>query len=75
MRIPVGKKFLVEITAPRGVGASQIVRVYRKMFLFRRRLTSDWFFSREEAERFARKVASDLALRETGTPMQAPVLR
>jgi len=63
MRIPAGRKYLVEITSPRGLGAGQIVRVYHKLLFFRRRLSSDWFLDPEQAERFARKTAAELTLR------------
>lgn len=66
MRIKVGRKFLVELLSPRGLGAGYIVRAYRKALFFRRRLSSDWFLDRQEAERFARKLAEDLEFQESG---------
>ncbi len=66
MRIPVDKKYVIEILTPRGLGAGQIVRVYRKLLFFRRRLSSDWFLDQDQAERFASKAAENLALQERG---------
>ncbi len=66
MKTRVGKKYIVEILTPRGLGAGHIVRVYRKQLFFRRRLSSDWFLDRGEAERFARKTAEDLEFQESG---------
>lgn len=62
VKIPVGRKYIIEISTPRGLGAGQIVRAYRKRFLFRRRVSSDWFLDPDQAERFARRLASTLAM-------------
>ena len=70
MKIPVGGKYLVEITTPRGLGAGQIVRVYRKLLFLRRRISSDWFLDEQQAKRFARKTVTDLELRSSGATPQ-----
>ena len=75
MIIPVGRKYLVELLAPRGLGAGQIVRVYRKGLLFRHRLSSDWFLDQLQAERFARRTAADLAAEESGSGPYPPLPR
>jgi hypothetical protein len=74
MRIPAGSKYYVEITAPRGLGAGQIVRTYRKLLFFRRRVSSDWFLDQAQAERFARRVAADLSAQESDNALQIPHL-
>jgi hypothetical protein len=71
MQIVVGHKYIIELTTPRGVGGGQIVRVYRKWMFFRKRMTSDWFLDREQAERFARKVAVDLAGQRDGSSIRS----
>jgi len=71
MKIPAGPKYFVEISTARGLGASQIVRVYRKVLMFRKRVSSDWFLDPEDAERFARRVASDLAASNNGAALKA----
>jgi hypothetical protein len=60
MRIPAGRKYIVEISAPRGLGSGSIVRVYRKFPIFRRLISSDWFLDGNQAERFAREIAGNL---------------
>jgi hypothetical protein len=70
MQIPAGNNHTVEIVTPHGMGSGQIVRAYRKFFVFRRRVSSDWFLNREQAERFARKLAAEIASEESGTPKQ-----
>jgi hypothetical protein len=75
MKIPVGKKYIIEITTPRGLGSNQIVRVYRTLSLFRWRTSSDWFLDREQAEKFARNLAATLAREETNTVVTPPERR
>ncbi len=73
MRIPVGRKYFIEILAPRGSGSCKIVRVYQKLFLFRRRISSDWFLDDEQAERYVRKVAAELAEAEQVPRLKSPI--
>ncbi len=75
MKIRIGNKYLVELLTPRGLGAGHIVRVYRKRLFFRRRLSSDWFLDRGEAERFARKTAENLELQESGALLHSSTPR
>jgi hypothetical protein len=37
-----------------------VVRTYRKLFLFKKRVSSDWFLDQDQANRFARQLAQDL---------------
>jgi hypothetical protein len=73
MRIPVGRKYFIDILAPRGFGSGKIVRVYQKLFLFRRRISSDWFLDDGQAERFVRKVAAELAEAEQVPRLKSPI--
>ncbi len=75
MKFSVGTKYLIEVIAPRGLGAGQIVRVYRRLLFFRRRLSSDWFLDRGQAEHYARKVAKDLAVQDSGDSSRPATLR
>jgi hypothetical protein len=68
MKLPAGSKHVVEISTPLGLGSGQIVRVYRKLLMYRRRLSSDWFLDPEQAERFARKTAANLAAQDNSAP-------
>jgi hypothetical protein len=73
MRIKVDNRHLIEITAPRGLGSGKIVRVYRTLLFFRRRLSSDWFLDDDQAERFARKRAAELSGRESAAIPHSPL--
>jgi hypothetical protein len=42
------------------LGSSWIVRVYRKKFLFKKVVSTDWFLDRLQAERYAAQVAVEL---------------
>jgi hypothetical protein len=75
MKIPVGKKYVVEVLTPRGLGGGQIVRVYRRLLFFRKRLSSDWFLDQKQAERFARKAVADLAQGKNGASLHPSLLR
>lgn len=75
MKIPAGPKYFVEISSARGLGASQVVRVYRKVLMFRKRVSSDWFLDPEDAERFARRVARELAARNNGAALNTSTNR
>jgi hypothetical protein len=75
MQIQVGNKYTVELTVPRGLGENQIVRVYRRLLFFRKRLSSDWFLNQGQAERFARKIAAELTARGHGTSQESHLPR
>jgi hypothetical protein len=73
MKIPVGNKYVVEILTPRGLGGGQIVRVYRKLLFFRKRLSSNWFLDQKQAERFARTAVANLAQGKNGASPRPPL--
>ena len=52
--------YSVEIEQIEGLGASWIVRSYRKIFFLRRKLSSDWFLNGEQARVFANQLLRDL---------------
>jgi hypothetical protein len=44
-----------------GLGSTWIVRVYRKVFHFRRLISSDWFLDADQARTFAEQLQHDLS--------------
>jgi hypothetical protein len=44
-----------------GLGSTWIVRVHRKVFLFRRLISSDWFLDADQAQVFAGQLHRDLS--------------
>jgi hypothetical protein len=44
-----------------GLGSTWIVRVHRKVFLFRRLISSDWFLDADQARIFADQIYQDLS--------------
>ena len=60
-QILVNGKYLIKVSSPRGLGSTRIVRVYRKLLFFRRRISSDWFLDQEQAELFVRKLQGSLS--------------
>jgi hypothetical protein len=70
LNIPAGKSFLVELEENHGIGTSWIVRVYKKNFLFKKRVSSDWFLDRDQAKTFAEELALELRDRASGTTVK-----
>ena len=65
MRIKAGKTFTIELRQISRGGSPWIVRVYKKFFLFKRRVSSDWFLDGEQAKLFSEQLARELT--ENGT--------
>ena len=61
-----GKNLEVEYTHNTRAGTNWIVRVYRRTFLLRRLVASDWFLNEEQARRFAESLATEL---RAGAPL------
>ena len=53
--------YTVELETIEGTGTTWIVRVYRKILFFRKRVSSDWFLDGTQAERFATRLREELA--------------
>jgi hypothetical protein len=53
-------KYKIVLEQIRGAGTPWIVRVYRKVLLYHKRVSSDWFLTEEQAKRFAEQLATDL---------------
>jgi hypothetical protein len=51
--------FTVEIEEINGLGATWIVRSYRKIAFWRRRLSSDWFLNGDQANKFAQQLLQE----------------
>ena len=62
MTLAAGNGFSIDLEQIHGLGSIWIVRLYRKKFLFRKLISSDWFLDAVQAERFARQLASELRL-------------
>jgi len=60
MTIPAGNRFTITITQIKGSGYPRVVRLFKKGFLVKRLVSSDWFLDVEQAKRFADQLASDL---------------
>jgi hypothetical protein len=59
--------FSVEIGQTEGNGDPWIVRSYRKLAFFRRRLSSDWFLNGEQAKAFADQLVKELQSPQSST--------
>jgi hypothetical protein len=57
----------VELKQIAGVGTPWIVRVYKKMMFFRRRVSSDWFLDEQQATTFAEEIVRELGRNSSGT--------
>lgn len=53
--------YSVNVEKIEGLGTTWIVRVFRKIFIFRKRVSSDWFLDGAQAERYASQVREELA--------------
>jgi hypothetical protein len=53
--------YTVAVEKIEGTGVTWVVRVYRKIFIFRKRISSDWFLDGTQAERYAAQVREELA--------------
>ena len=60
MRIPAGNGYVVEVDQAPGLGSAWTVRVFRKSFLRKHLVSSDWFLNAEQARQFAREAAGEL---------------
>jgi len=63
--------YTVELEEIKATGTTWIVRVYRKIFFFRKRVSSDWFLDGTQAERFASRLREELAQGKGTTFLQA----
>ena len=52
--------YTVRVEQSEGLGASWVVRVFRRRFLFRKAVSSDWFLDGAQANLFADEIARDL---------------
>ena len=52
--------YTVSVTQAEGLGSPWVVRVYRRKFLFRTNISSDWFLDKDQALRFADQAAAEL---------------
>lgn len=59
--------FIIEVTQMHGAGGNWLVRVYRKLFLFKKRVSSDWFLDETQARTFAEQIASHLKTNGSST--------
>jgi len=67
MRIHFDNNYFVDIGQTHGLGSPWIVKTYRKAFLFRRLISTDWFLDGDQAKRYADAVAAQA--------MRDPLLR
>ena len=58
---PARNGYKVEVEKIEGLGTTWIVRVYRKIFIFRKLFSSDWFLDGTQAERYASQLREELA--------------
>lgn len=60
MKIPAPKHYEIILEQTKDKSPAWIVRVFRKRFLFKRRMSSDWFLDPVQARQFADQLAADL---------------
>ena len=60
MKKLIGNNILIELSQSRDKGTPWLVRVYKKAFGFRKRISSDWFLDEHQARKFADQVAKEL---------------
>ncbi len=60
MKIPAPKHYEITLEQAKEKSPAWILRVYRKRFLFRQRVSSDWFLDPVQAKQFADQLAADL---------------
>jgi hypothetical protein len=60
MKIPAPKNYEITLEQTVEKAPAWFVRVYRKRFLFKRLVSSDWFLDPEQAKQFAEQLANDL---------------
>ncbi|MBI5472992.1 MAG: hypothetical protein HY961_11660 [Ignavibacteriae bacterium] len=80
MTISAGKHTItLDESAERGM--TWVVRLYRKGFLFKKKISSDWFLDKEQARGFAEQLAEEvrrnssdeeIAKRKPGWTLHAP---
>jgi len=70
MKLPAGT-FTVEVAHEPRNGSPWTVRTWRKRMFGRKRVASDWFLSREEAEAFARRLARELVHGKTADAIRS----
>ncbi len=58
--LPAGRSFVIRLERIDSAGTPWIVRLMKKGFLFRRRISSDWFLDGDQAKKFAEQLSSDL---------------
>jgi hypothetical protein len=68
MDTPARNGYTVEIQKIEGIGTTWIVRVYKKILFFRKRVSSDWFLDGLQAERYATQLRGELE-QSTGIPL------
>lgn len=57
--------FIVRKEQTPGLGAPWMVKVYKKVFFFKRRVSADWFLDGAQAGRFYDQIVSELASGDT----------
>lgn len=60
MTISQNRHYTVVLDQPEGIGTVWVVRVYKKGFLFKKLISSDWFLDERQARRFAESLAQAL---------------
>jgi len=53
--------YTVDVEKIKGLGTTWIVKVFKKIFVFRKQVSSDWFLDGAQAERYASQVREELA--------------
>jgi len=61
MKQSAANGYTVAVEKIDGTGVTWIVRVYRKIFIFSKLVSSDWFLDGTQAERYAAQVREELA--------------
>lgn len=54
-------RYTIDVLRVAGAGSPWIVRVYKRILIFKRRISSDWFLDEAQARKFAREVGATLS--------------
>ena len=58
--IEAGNRYIVTMSQAPGIGSTWVVRTYKKILFLKRRVSSDWFLDKDQADRFVKQLVSDL---------------
>jgi len=61
MKYRTANNHIVELEQVPGAGSPWMVRVYKRILMFKKRVSSDWFLDEGQARKFAEELARELS--------------